>query len=314
MRVPGRRRRDSEVVASPARRPGSGGRSRTRSRGAARTSRCSPATATASPRPPRRSRSSADARSSCPSTSPTPSAVEAAAATVEDAARVRSTSGSTTRWRRSSRRCTRRSRPRVRARHRGHLPGHRVRDDGRPVADAPRAIAASIVQVGSALSYRAIPLQSAYCGAKFAIRGFTDSVRTELLHDKSRVWITMVQLPAVNTPQFDWCLTQAAAPSPAGAADLPARGPGRGGVLGCAPPPPRAVGRPQHRQGDPRQQARALARRPLPRQDRLRLAADPGHAGRRPTARTTCSSRVPGWPRRTASSTTRRSRAARSCG
>jgi short-subunit dehydrogenase len=62
-----------------------------------------------------------------------------------------------------------------------------------------------IVQVGSALSYRAIPLQSAYCGAKFAIRGFTDSVRTELRHDKSRVRITMVQLPGVNTTQFNWC-------------------------------------------------------------------------------------------------------------
>ena len=66
----------------------------------------------------------------------------------------------------------------------------------------------TIVQVGSALAYRAIPLQSAYCGAKFAIRGFTDSVRTELMHDRSRVWITMVQLAAVNTPQFDWCRTK----------------------------------------------------------------------------------------------------------
>lgn len=66
----------------------------------------------------------------------------------------------------------------------------------------------SIVQVGSALAYRAIPLQSAYCGAKFAMRGFTDSVRTELMHEKSPVWITMVQLPAVNTPQFEWCLTR----------------------------------------------------------------------------------------------------------
>lgn len=66
----------------------------------------------------------------------------------------------------------------------------------------------TIVQVGSALSYRAIPLQSAYCGGKFAIRGFTDSLRTELLHDKSRVWISMVQLPAVNTPQFNWCRTK----------------------------------------------------------------------------------------------------------
>jgi short-subunit dehydrogenase len=62
-----------------------------------------------------------------------------------------------------------------------------------------------IVQVGSALSYRAIPLQGAYCGSKFAIRGFTDSIRTELLHDKSKVRITMVQLPGVNTTQFNWC-------------------------------------------------------------------------------------------------------------
>jgi short-subunit dehydrogenase len=63
----------------------------------------------------------------------------------------------------------------------------------------------TIVQVGSALSYRAIPLQAAYCGAKFAIRGFTDSIRTELLADKSSVHITMVQLPGLNTPQFNWC-------------------------------------------------------------------------------------------------------------
>ena len=63
----------------------------------------------------------------------------------------------------------------------------------------------TIVQVGSALAYRAIPLQAAYCGAKFAIRGFTDSIRTELLHDKSNVQITMVQLPGVNTTQFNWC-------------------------------------------------------------------------------------------------------------
>jgi NAD(P)-dependent dehydrogenase (short-subunit alcohol dehydrogenase family) len=62
----------------------------------------------------------------------------------------------------------------------------------------------TIVQVGSALSYRAIPLQSAYCGAKFAIRGFTDALRSELEHDRSRIRVTMVQLPAVNTPQFDW--------------------------------------------------------------------------------------------------------------
>ena len=62
----------------------------------------------------------------------------------------------------------------------------------------------TIVQVGSALSYRAIPLQSAYCGAKFAIRGFTDALRSELDHERSRIRLTMVQLPAVNTPQFNW--------------------------------------------------------------------------------------------------------------
>src|SRR5881227_1663244 len=62
----------------------------------------------------------------------------------------------------------------------------------------------SIVQVGSALAYRGIPLQAAYCGAKHAIQGFTESLRCELLHDKSNVRITMVQLPALNTPQFGW--------------------------------------------------------------------------------------------------------------
>ena len=62
----------------------------------------------------------------------------------------------------------------------------------------------SIVQVGSALAYRGIPLQAAYCGAKHAIQGFCDSMRAELLHDKSGVRVTMVQLPAMNTPQFDW--------------------------------------------------------------------------------------------------------------
>ncbi|MGR4972472.1 SDR family oxidoreductase [Pseudomonas sp. LARHCG127] len=61
-----------------------------------------------------------------------------------------------------------------------------------------------IIQVGSALAYRAIPLQAAYCAAKFAVRGFTDSLRCELLHDHSDIRVCMVQLPAINTPQFDW--------------------------------------------------------------------------------------------------------------
>ncbi len=65
----------------------------------------------------------------------------------------------------------------------------------------------SIVLVGSALAYRGIPLQSAYCGAKHAIQGFQDSLRAELLSAKSKVSVSMVQLPGVNTPQFDWIRT-----------------------------------------------------------------------------------------------------------
>ncbi|HXG67375.1 MAG TPA: SDR family oxidoreductase [Blastocatellia bacterium] len=62
----------------------------------------------------------------------------------------------------------------------------------------------AIVQVGSALAYRGIPLQAAYCAAKHAVQGFVDSLRSELIHDGSNVHVTMVQLPALNTPQFDW--------------------------------------------------------------------------------------------------------------
>jgi NAD(P)-dependent dehydrogenase (short-subunit alcohol dehydrogenase family) len=73
-----------------------------------------------------------------------------------------------------------------------------------------------IVQVGSALAYRSIPLQSAYCGAKHAVVGFTDSLRTELMHEGSRIRIAMVHLPAVNTPQFAWARAKmGAAPRPA---------------------------------------------------------------------------------------------------
>src|SRR5690242_10585773 len=61
-----------------------------------------------------------------------------------------------------------------------------------------------MVQISSALAYRSIPLQSAYCGAKHAINGFTDSVRTELWHTHSKVWLTVLDLPAINTPQFTW--------------------------------------------------------------------------------------------------------------
>jgi NAD(P)-dependent dehydrogenase (short-subunit alcohol dehydrogenase family) len=65
-----------------------------------------------------------------------------------------------------------------------------------------------VVQVGSALAYRGIPLQTAYCGAKHAIQGFTEALRCELLHERSGVHVTMVQMPAVNTPQFSWVLSR----------------------------------------------------------------------------------------------------------
>ena len=66
----------------------------------------------------------------------------------------------------------------------------------------------TIVQVGSTLAYRGIPLQSAYCGSKHAIQGFHESLRTELLHEGSDIHVTMVQMPAVNTPQFSWVLSR----------------------------------------------------------------------------------------------------------
>jgi short-subunit dehydrogenase len=62
-----------------------------------------------------------------------------------------------------------------------------------------------IIQVGSALAYRGIPLQAAYCASKHAIQGFMDSLRAELIHENSQIIATMVQMPALNTPQFDWC-------------------------------------------------------------------------------------------------------------
>lgn len=71
----------------------------------------------------------------------------------------------------------------------------------------------TIVHVGSALAYRGIPLQSAYCGSKHAIQGFHESLRCELLHNRSGVEVTMVQMPAVNTPQFDWVLSRLPKPA-----------------------------------------------------------------------------------------------------
>ncbi|QMU77804.1 SDR family oxidoreductase [Streptacidiphilus sp. PB12-B1b] len=73
--------------------------------------------------------------------------------------------------------------------------------------------AGTIVQVGSALAYRGIPLQTPYCGSKHAIQGFHEALRCELLHDRSGVRTTMVQMPAVNTPQFDWVLSRLPKPA-----------------------------------------------------------------------------------------------------
>src|SRR5262249_38187951 len=113
----------------------------------------------------------------------------------------------------------------------------------------------TIVQVGSALAYRRIPLQSAYCGAKHAIRGFTDSLRSELLHDKINGHLTMVQLPALNTPQFQMGQKPFALPATARPSDLSARGCRPRYLLGRTPPSSRItcrifVGESDHRKQD----------------------------------------------------------------
>ena len=127
----------------------------------------------------------------------------------------------------------------------------------------------TIVQVGSALAYRAIPLQSPYCAAKFAIRGFTDSLRSELAHEGSAVQLTMVQLPAVNTPQFDWSRNRMPRRGPARAAHLPARGRGRGDPVRSPGPPARGLGGQLDGEGDPGQPPRPGHARSLPRPSRL---------------------------------------------
>jgi NADP-dependent 3-hydroxy acid dehydrogenase YdfG len=129
----------------------------------------------------------------------------------------------------------------------------------------------TIVQVGSALVYRSIPLQSAYCAAKHAIAGFTDSLRCELIHDKSRVRVTMVQMPALNTPQFGWVksrLKYKAQPVP------PIFQPevGARAIYWAAPPlATRDLCGLADCGGDHRQQTRPRVARPLSREDRIRL-------------------------------------------
>ena len=143
----------------------------------------------------------------------------------------------------------------------------------------------TIVQVGSALAYRGIPLQTAYCGAKHAIQGFHEALRCELLHEKSNVHVTMVQMPAVNTPQFSWVLSRlphhAQPVPPIYQPEVAARG-----VLYAADHPQAAgvLGRRQHRRHPGRQRHRPGPAGPVPRQDRVLLPADqaettPGRPG-----------------------------------
>ena len=150
------------------------------------------------------------------------------------------------------------------------------------------------MQVGSALAYRGIPLQTAYCGAKHAIQGFHEALRCELLHERSGVHVTMVQMPAVNTPQFSWVLSrlpqQAQPVPPIYQPEVAARA-----VLYAADHPRRReywVG--GSTAGHPgRQRGRARAAGPLPGPDRLHLPADRAAPGPGP-ARPTCGSRPTG--------------------
>jgi NADP-dependent 3-hydroxy acid dehydrogenase YdfG len=131
-----------------------------------------------------------------------------------------------------------------------------------------------VVQVGSALAYRAIPLQAPYCGAKFAIRGFTDSLRSELAHEKSKVHVTMVQMPALNTPQFDWCRTHLAHEPQPVPPIFCARGGGACDRLGRVSPAPRIECRLAVAARNLGTEADTGRARPLSRRHRLSVSAD----------------------------------------
>ena len=101
-------------------------------------------------------------------------------------------------------------------------------------------------QVSSVLAWRAMPIQGAYCGAKFALRGFTEALRSELIHDRSPVHLTMVHLPAVNTPQFDWARNKTGRNGPRPPARIsprspptPSSTPPRTSAASCSSAPPR---------------------------------------------------------------------------
>ena len=124
----------------------------------------------------------------------------------------------------------------------------------------------TIVNVGSALAYRSVPLQSIYCGAKAAIRGFTDSLRSEIIHDKLDVHLTMVDLPAVNTPQFDWALNKMGRKAKPVAPIFEPEVACPRHLFRRHAQATRHLGGLADRQGDPRQPYRAGADRPLSRQ------------------------------------------------
>lgn len=140
----------------------------------------------------------------------------------------------------------------------------------------------TILQIGSALAYRNIPPQSAYCVAKMAVRGFTDSLRSELIHDRSRIRLMMLHLPAVNTPQFDWVMPSASA-CPAGPAHLSARSYGQGSALPCGASEAGDVSGLAYCKSDSGKQDLSWIYRSLPRPDELRCPAEQPASGSEPS-------------------------------
>ena len=131
-----------------------------------------------------------------------------------------------------------------------------------------------IINVGSAMAYRSIPLQAPYCGAKHAVKGFTESVMCELAHEKSKVKLCMVQLPGLNTPQFNWNLNKMSKhpmPVPPG---LPARAARQGDRVPGRASAPQHVGGRVDGVHNPGRAARPQADRPVPGPDRRQIPAD----------------------------------------
>ncbi len=124
----------------------------------------------------------------------------------------------------------------------------------------------TIVQIGSALAHRGIPLQASYCAAKHAITGFNESVLTELLHQKSKVTLSQVDMPAMNTIQFNWVKSQLPAPPAARRSHLSAGDLRQGRRRRRAEAAPSHLGRGAHRRHDPRQSVRQPNRRLVSRQ------------------------------------------------